>query len=91
MHEHVIGEIIGYEDTRLVTLKDLQTHIQHRHDLAELFTSEKAVTMGVSRTIRVYTLSDYCDGRRVTDLRRFNFCPYCGQAIDWKHIKEVAT
>lgn len=34
-----------------------------------------------------YTLQDYADKRKSTNLIRFDFCPYCGRKIDWKKIK----
>ena len=34
-----------------------------------------------------YTLKDYADRRKSTNLTRFEFCPYCGKKIDWKKIK----
>ena len=33
-----------------------------------------------------YTLKDYADRRKSTNLTRFNFCPECGKEIGWKAI-----
>ena len=87
-HECVLGEIIGYEETRLVTLKALKAHIASKIEHAELIEDMKREHPSFSANCRVYTLSDYCDGRRSTDLIRFKFCPGCGREIDWKAIKE---
>ena len=35
-----------------------------------------------------FTLSDYCDKRKSTDMTQFNYCPFCGKEIDWKAIKK---
>lgn len=36
----------------------------------------------------IYTINDYADRRKSTNLTRFNYCPYCGEKINWKCIKE---
>ena len=38
-----------------------------------------------------FSLNDYCDKRKSTDLTRFNYCPICGKKIDWKAIKGGAN
>lgn len=40
---------------------------------------------------KTYSLSDYCDKRKSTDLTQFNYCPFCGKKIDWKAIKDGAN
>ena len=35
-----------------------------------------------------WMLKDYADGRKSTNLRRFKFCPECGEKIDWKAIRK---
>jgi hypothetical protein len=77
MKEHEC--IIGHYDERLLTLKDL-LEIVGWHMLV-LADGE------VWKDFKFYTLKDYCDMRKSTDLSRFKFCPYCGKKIDWKKIK----
>ena len=36
----------------------------------------------------LYSLKDYCDRRRATNFQHFNYCPCCGQKIDWDKIRE---
>lgn len=91
-HEHIIGEVLDYDDTRLVTLSSLKEHIKQSIAMAELMNGPKVSFLLdplYGRKYNVYSLADYCDGRRSTDLRRFNFCPVCGEKIDWKAMKEV--
>ena len=76
--ECVIGMRYDWENTELVTLAELKEHIDFITDFAE----DNPCFVG-----KVYTLSDYCDKRENTDLRRFEYCPYCGKKIDWKAIK----
>lgn len=79
----IIGELIDYDNTRLVTLGELKRHIADG-----IRMSEYCHENGFPDTQHVYSLADYCDGRRSTDLRRFLYCPCCGEMIPWKQIKE---
>ena len=36
----------------------------------------------------IYTLEDYADRRKSTNITRFEYCPCCGEKINWKSIKE---
>ena len=74
----IIGEIIGYEDTRLVTLESLKAHIEALREESELVGSS---------TVIPWTLNDYCNRRKRTDLRRFTFCPICGKPIPWDDFR----
>ena len=79
--ECVVGMRHGYENTELVTLAELKEHIKRRTEFTKGWTFE----------IKVYTLADYCDKRKSTDLTRFEYCPICGKKIDWKAIKGGAN
>lgn len=72
-NECVIGVYYNYEDTKLVTLDDLAREARE---------SER---LGTS----VYSLKDYLNKRKNTNLYRFLYCPYCGEKIDWKKLKEM--
>ena len=37
----------------------------------------------------IYTMKDYADKRKSTNITRFEYCPHCGEKIDWKKIKLV--
>lgn len=74
--EHIIGIIYNYESTDIVTLDDLKDHIEANQYAYDHFC-----------TLNHYTLSDYCDKRKSTDMTRFDYCPMCGEKIDWKAIK----
>ena len=80
-----IGVLYDYDDTHLVTSDQLKQHINDTNYFAELWNKvhkEKRKT---------YSLSDYCNKRKSTDLTRFNYCPLCGKKIDWKAIKGGAN
>lgn len=78
--EHIIGIVYNYESTDLVTLDDLKDHIE-----ASKYAYDHFCTM------TYHTLTDYCDKRKSTDMTRFEYCPICGEKIDWKAIKRGGT
>ena len=81
--ECFIGIIHNYDDTRLVTLEQLKYEIEWLQS-----RKESLKEYGI---YKIYSLSDYCDKRKSTDLTRFNYCPICGKKIDWKAIKGGAN
>ena len=85
--ECIIGIRYDYESTDVTTLAELKEHIESEKRLAE---SHKDSEWWQSMCNK-YTLEDYCDKRKSTDLTRFNYCPLCGKKIDWKAIKGGAN
>ena len=88
-HECVIGELYDYDNTRLVTTNELLQEIKDRilqcKYMNDLYKEYTMIDINIRPN---YTLKDYCDRRKSTNLTRFEFCPYCGKKIDWKKIKE---
>lgn len=80
--ECVIGIRYDYEDTDIITLSELKEHIESEKRLAERYKDDEWLQSLCNK----YTLEDYCDKRKSTDLTRFNYCPLCGKKIDWKAI-----
>ena len=70
--ECLIGVYYDYEDTKLVTFDNL---------VREARESER---LGIS----AYSLKDYLNKRKNTNLHRFLYCPECGEKIDWNELKE---
>ena len=81
--ECVIGIRYDYEGTDIITLSELKEHIENKKRLAERNKDDEWLQSLYNK----YTLEDYCDKRKSTDLTRFNYCPLCGKKIDWKSIK----
>ena len=81
--ECVIGIRYDYEDTDIITLSELKEHIESEKRFAECHKDDEWLQSLYNK----YTLEDYCDKRKSTDLKRFNYCPLCGKKIDWKAIK----
>lgn len=82
MHECVIGLLHSGDSSELVTLINLEEYIfdteQHNRALPKHLKWASRV---------VWSLRDYADRRKSTNLTRFNNCPECGQKIDWKSIR----
>lgn len=81
-----IGIINDYENTRMTTLYGLKLHIKESLYLKQAFETDP-LYVGYEHGISGWTLADYCDKRKNTDLTRFEYCPMCGRKIDWKSIK----
>lgn len=85
-HECIIGNL--YDDgLHLATLKELKDYIKETKEY-NLFVRNSYPSISQNLLAAEYTLKDYCDKRKSTNLTRFEFCPYCGKKIDWKKIKE---
>ena len=88
-HECYIGLLHNdHFHSELTTLNELKEHIednmrmhQHRIEFYKKYNEKPRFVH------KVYTLKDYADKRKSTNLTRFDFCPYCGKKIDWKKIK----
>ena len=83
MHECIVGMLNDYENTDIVTLAELKEHIETEKRLAEAHKDSEWWQSVFGK----YTLDDYCDKRKSTDLTRFEYCPLCGKKIDWQAIK----
>jgi len=80
MCEHYIGLLKHDEYSELVTLEELKKHIEWQSHLKETFDKDPLYcTLGL--VIRVFSLEEYADRRRNTDLTPFDYCPKCGAAI----------
>ena len=88
--EHVIGIIYDYDNTDMTTLDGLKYHIKYLFELKQAFEKD-ALFKDYNHGIKGWSLADYCDKRKSTDLTRFNYCPLCGKKIDWKAIKGGAN
>lgn len=89
--EHILGLIYKNDEaSRLVTFEDLKRHIEQKTELKALFEEYHPQYEGFIRSIKLYSIADYADKRRSTDLHRFDFCPKCGKKIGWKELKKEA-
>ena len=85
-HECIIGLLNDYDNTKLVTVNELLEEIKDQYEVYD-YKCSLYIKYNLGEIKPPYTLKDYADKRKSTNLTRFEFCPYCGQKIDWKQIK----
>ena len=85
-HECIIGHLYQYDESPLTTLEGLKRHIRDNINFNKFLELHYAESRLIKK---VYTLSDYGDKRKSTNLTRFDYCPECGKAIDWKAIRRL--
>lgn len=84
MCHHTIGVLWLTDDCWLVNIHNLKLHIQERKE-----HNENCKRCGLENLLwPEWALRDYADGRKSTNLRRFTYCPECGEKIDWKAIRK---
>lgn len=86
MHECTIGMLLELEDSKLVTLNELKEHIDETNE----FRSGNITILkyiNPKGNFKQISLNDYKDARKSNDLYRFEYCPYCGQKINWKNLE----
>ena len=80
-HECIIGLYFDYENTELMTYNELK----HRTEVENKFYEEHSHYDYFGKP---YKLEDYFDRRKSTNFTLFDYCPYCGEKINWKELKE---
>ena len=80
-HKCIIGEWLD-EHPVLVTFEELQEYVKQNNETYRYGIEHYGFPIG-----QIYLLSDYFDRRKSTNLNHFNYCPYCGEKIDWKQLK----
>ena len=87
MHEHIIGLLYKVDHSDLVTLPDLQEYIADTAGYNQSIDEDPLLYKCTEIRRKAWTLQDYADRRKSTNLHQFEFCPVCGEKIDWKAIK----
>lgn len=85
-YECVIGLLRLSSDSQTVSVSELKEHIAERSR-----QNRQLRDLGVMSHWLYYkewTLRDYADWQKQTNLTRFNYCPECGQKIDWGAIRK---
>lgn len=82
-HECIIGLLLQTETSDLCTVSILRRHIEERREINEF-----AIKYMPDLVSPEWTMKDYADRRKSTNLTHFTFCPTCGKKIDWKELRE---
>ena len=77
--ECIIGLYYNSEDANLVTLKELKEKIKENKQYNEYIARNYSELSHVK--LPEYSLRDYFDGRKSTNLTRFKHCPMCGRPL----------
>lgn len=83
-HECYIGILHVCDNSEMATVQDVKEHIEEGNRF-----NVYAESMDLPIRRPVWSMKEYADWRRSTDLKRFKFCPECGKPIDWRKIKEA--
>jgi hypothetical protein len=86
-HECIIGLLHHNEYSELVTLTDLKKHIKDQIEFNQYLDEDPIFRDVTELRAKVWTLKNYGDWRKSTDLTRFCYCPECGTHIDWRTIR----
>lgn len=81
-HECIVGILNNYDFGELVTLAELERNINERREYNKRIDGKAEHFKYIE-----WSLKDYADRRKSTNLTAFSYCPYCGKEIDWKAIK----
>lgn len=87
--ECIIGLLHHVDYSELVTLEELEKHITDgiMHNI--MLDSDPVLKDCKELRRKVWTLAEYADWRRNTNLQKFSYCPQCGKAIEWRKIRRV--
>ncbi len=84
-HECSIGMLSHVEHGEVSTVSDIQKYVELQKEMVEI---DKSIYPNGSRFKWNTDITIYFDKRRSCNLERFNFCPHCGNKIDWKGLRE---
>jgi len=85
-HKCIIGQWLDYEDTTLITFEDLKEKIQEYNETYEYAFNNYGQDF-VNGLMKKKNIEDYFDGRKNTNINKFNYCPVCGEKINLKKLK----
>lgn len=88
-HTCLIGIYHQSDCSELVTLEELQLNILETRQYNYMLQHDPFLSGATGLYKKEYTLRDYADKRKSTNLYRFDFCPSCGKPIDWKAIRRL--
>ena len=88
-HECFIGLFYDSDYADLITLNGLKSKIKWNKAYNAFINNDPEVYRATWALRQEWTLKDYCDRRKSTNLCQFDFCPVCGKQIDWKTIRRL--
>ena len=92
MHENgecAVGLLHHVDYSDLVTLEELKKHIADGIEYNRMLDSDPVLKDCKDIRRKVWTLAEYADWRRSTNLQKFSYCPRCGKLINWGEIRRA--
>ena len=87
--ECIIGLLHHVDYGELVTLEELEEHITDGIMYNVMLDSDPVLKDCKEIRRKVWTLAEYADWRRNTNLQKFSYCPRCGNFIEWGKIRRA--
>lgn len=85
---HIIGIRYDYDNTDLIDVESLVKSVKEEHDMYSYCVENKLYHLDFKHN-PPHKIDDYFD-RRNSLFHRFNFCPYCGEKLNWKRLRILA-
>ena len=88
-HECIIGLLHYIDYSDLVTMYELEQHIQENIEQNEQLDRIPFLRNYPYLCNKWLSMRDYADKRIKTNLKRFDYCPVCGKKINWADIRRT--
>ena len=88
-HECIIGLLHYIDYSDLVTMYELEQHIQENIEQNEQLDRIPFLRNYPYLYNKWLSTRDYTDKRKKTNLKRFDYCPVCGKKINWADIRRT--
>ena len=88
-HECIIGLLHYIDYSDLVTMYELEQHIQENNEQKEQLDRIPFLRNYPYLYNKRLSRRDYADKRIKTNLKRFDYCPVCGKKINWADIRRT--
>ena len=88
-HECIIGLLHYIDYSDLVTMYELEQHIQENIEQNEQLDRIPFLRNYPNLYNKWLSMRDYADKRKKTNLKRFDYCPVCGKKINWADIRRT--
>ena len=88
-HDCIIGLYHHCDYSELITLNELKLRILETAQYNFMVKNDPVCYKVKELYKKEWSLKDYADRRKSTNLYRFDFCPICGRQINWKEIKNL--
>lgn len=88
-HDCIIGLYHHCDYSELITLNELKLRILETTQYNFMVRNDPVCYKAKELYRKEWSLKDYADKRKSTNLYRFDFCPGCGKQINWKEIKNL--